>query len=315
MIWLTWRQHRTEGLITLVALTICGIFLLTTGLAMSRDIQQSGLSACLGHHITASSACASLGTLFLNHYGPFIPFAAAMLLLPALLGIMVGAPLVAREYEQRTHLLVWMQSVSRVRWLTTKLALLLTAGALLGGALLAMLWRWYSPFDQLIGKFNVVAFDFTGPVLVAATVMALAVGIAAGTATRRAIPAIVLTLALLVAIHIAVDFNLRANYQPQIVVTWPFGQDSPVTPTREDWTVNSGWIDPQGNRTNSIQCNLPGPHDPFECASAEGYRGNFLAYQPASRFWAFQWIETGIYLAIAAVAVGLTVWLVRRRLT
>jgi hypothetical protein len=47
----------------------------------------------------------------------------------------------------------------------------------------------------------------------------------------------------------------------------------------------------------------------------DGYRGYYLAYQPADRFWPFhQWIETGIYLAISALGIAITVQLVRRRL-
>jgi ABC-type transport system involved in multi-copper enzyme maturation permease subunit len=324
MIWLTWRQHRIEGLVTLGVLAVLGVFLLISGLAMAHDLQQSGLGTCLAHSssLSSSSACGSLATLFLQQYGSLLPFAAALLLLPALLGVLVGAPLVAREYEQRTHLLVWMQSITRSRWLSVKLALVLGAGLLASGALLAMLIRWYTPFDQLVGKFNQIAFDFSGPVLIAATVMALAVGIAAGTVTRRTVPAILLTLALLVAIHVLVEFNLRANYEPQIVVTWPLGDlgpqsfNPPISLGREDWNLGEGFLDPRGNRTNGLYCNLPQDAGmPFQCAKDEGYRGHYLAYQPADRFWTFQWIETGIYLAISALAIAATAFLVRRRLS
>jgi MFS family permease len=54
------------------------------------------------------------------------------LALPLLLGAPVGAPLVAREVEQRTHLLVWTQSITRMRWLSVKLTLVLGAGLLAG---------------------------------------------------------------------------------------------------------------------------------------------------------------------------------------
>jgi hypothetical protein len=266
-----------------------------------------------------------LASLFLNQYGPYIPFAAGLLLLPILLGVLVGAPLVAREYEQRTRLLLWMQSITRTRWLIVTLALVVGAELLTSVILLALLSWWYQPFDQLIGKFNQVAFDFTGPVFLASSLMALAVGIAAGALTRRTVLAICLTLALVATIRIVVEFNLRPNYQPQIVVNWPFaqgndqgslGQDTPpVTLGREDWQIGSGFLDPQGQQTHGIYCNEPNPTSPLKCAKDEGYRGNYLAYQPASRFWTFQWIETGIYLAITAVALGLTVWWVRRRLT
>ena len=323
MIWLTWRQHRIEGLVTLAVLAAGGVFLLMTGLSMANALQDSGVSACLASHPTDSfTACHDLGTQVLQPYVALVPFVFAILIIPILLGALVGAPLLAREYEQRTNLLVWMQSVTRARWLTVKLLLILGAGALVGAALLAMLTRWYDPFDQLVGKFNQVAFDFSGPVLIASTVMALALGIFAGALTRRTVAAIFLTLALIVGIRILVEFNLRPNYQPQVVVTWSFAQakalgegNPPITLGREDWNLGSGFLDPQGNRTREIRCTLPGATDPLQCLEQEGYRGNYLAYQPADRFWTFQWIETGIYLAISALAIALTVWLVRRRLS
>lgn len=314
MIWLSWRQHRTEGFIALAVLAVAGIYLLITGVNMAHTFEQSGLGACLAHQATGSSSCSALQALFLNQYGPVIPFAAALLLIPALLGALVGAPLVAREYEQRTHLVAWMQSVTRSRWLTVQVAVVLGAGAVVGGILLGMLARWYVPFDQIFGHFNPVAFDFTGPVIVAGTVLALAIGIAAGAFTRRSVSAIFLTLGLLVAVHVAVEFNLRPNYVPQVIVTWPLAQGptAPVTLGKEDWQLGNGWLDAQGNRTDSVPC-ASDTQTLQQCLRADGYRGYYLAYQPADRFWRFQWIETGIYLALSAVAIALTFWRVRRR--
>ena len=37
-----------------------------------------------------------------------------------------------------------------------------------------------------------------------------------------------------------------------------------------------------------------------------------VIYQPGSRFWAFQWYETAIYLALAAALAGFCIWWVRR---
>ncbi len=36
-------------------------------------------------------------------------------------------------------------------------------------------------------------------------------------------------------------------------------------------------------------------------------------YQPASRFWPFQWIEISIFLTLTAALLGLTAWWVRTR--
>jgi hypothetical protein len=38
-----------------------------------------------------------------------------------------------------------------------------------------------------------------------------------------------------------------------------------------------------------------------------------ITYQPASRFWALQWFETGIFLALAAALAGFCLWWVWRR--
>ncbi len=43
------------------------------------------------------------------------------------------------------------------------------------------------------------------------------------------------------------------------------------------------------------------------CMTAHGYR-QYLAYQPASRFWAFQGIETGIFMVLAAALLAVTYW-------
>src|SRR5262249_29303173 len=93
-----------------------------------------------------------------------------------------------------------------------------------------------------------------------------------------------------------------------------FDPPASVTLGKEDWNIGTGVIDPQGNRTNGLRCDLPGMNDPLQCAKQEGYRSHYLAYQPADRFWTFQWIETGIYLAISALAIALAVWVVKRRL-
>jgi hypothetical protein len=40
-----------------------------------------------------------------------------------------------------------------------------------------------------------------------------------------------------------------------------------------------------------------------------------VVYQPASRFWALQWYEAAIYLALALALARFCVWWVRRRVS
>jgi hypothetical protein len=58
---------------------------------------------------------------------------------------------------------------------------------------------------------------------------------------------------------------------------------------------------------------MSGPNpNPLPCLMAHGYRG-YATYQPASRFWAFQGIETGIFVMLAAVLLAVTFWVLNRR--
>jgi hypothetical protein len=65
----------------------------------------------------------------------------------------------------------------------------------------------------------------------------------------------------------------------------------------------------------------PGPAGPagsarscFEQLASHGYR-QLVTYQPASRFWAFQWYETAIFLLLAAGLAGFCFWYIRRRIS
>ena len=51
---------------------------------------------------------------------------------------------------------------------------------------------------------------------------------------------------------------------------------------------------------------------PCSISIQHGYT-QLTTYQPASRFWPFQWIEGGWLLALSLLLIGATVWLVRRR--
>jgi hypothetical protein len=49
-----------------------------------------------------------------------------------------------------------------------------------------------------------------------------------------------------------------------------------------------------------------------QCIVDRGYT-LWTSYQPASRFWTFQWIEGGWLLALSVLLIATTVWLAHRR--
>jgi hypothetical protein len=115
MIWVAWRQFRTQALVTLTLLAAFAVLVLVTGLHM-RDIYNSLGGARCG----ARGDCGALtdrDRTLPDVLGP------ALLAMPALLGMFWGAPLLARELESGTYRLAWSQTVTRRRWLSVRVAL------------------------------------------------------------------------------------------------------------------------------------------------------------------------------------------------
>ena len=318
MTWVVWRQHRLEGLITLGVLVLLGVFLVWTGLEMASSFQQLGLSKCLGQISKGSigSMCNELLPEFEGQTADPLGITPLLITLPLLLGALVGAPLVAREVEQHTQLLAWTQSITRLRWLTVKLALVLGTGLLAAGALLSLMIWWRSPSAQIDGSFgNGAAYDTSGPVWLGATLLALALGVCAGALTRRVVAAIFLTIPLFVAICAPVEVWLRPNFEPPLTVTWPFAQPAPPgTLSKQNWQIDAGFLDAHGNKTDTpLTCTLKPlkKGTAMQCLPVRGVK-NYLTYQPANRFWTFQWIETGIYVGFSVLALFAAFWLTRR---
>ncbi|HUD08051.1 MAG TPA: hypothetical protein VMQ52_03170 [Candidatus Saccharimonadales bacterium] len=55
-----------------------------------------------------------------------------------------------------------------------------------------------------------------------------------------------------------------------------------------------------------------GPAVSLNCLQTLGYQMN-IRYQPSYRYWDFQRIETGLYLALSIIPIGVTYWLVVKR--
>jgi len=313
MTWIVWRQHRAEGLILLAVLAVIGVFLLITGLEMWNSFQQLGLSNCEGP-LSEGSSCVELSQVFGDQYGIVLGTATLLMTLRLRRGALVGATLVGREVEQRTHLLIWPQSITRMRWLTVKLALVLSVGLLASGALMALLIWWSGPWALISGSFGTRVYATAGPVWLGATLLALTLGVFAGALTRRTVVAIVLAIALFVAVRVPVELLGRPNFETPVTVTIPVDQQNPPALSPQDWRLDNGFIDAQGNRSADLKNACTRSETTMHCLQANGVRAFYVTYQPGNRFWTFQWIETGIYVGFSALALFAAVWLVRRRL-
>jgi hypothetical protein len=222
MIWLTWRQFRLQALVVVGAVLALGIFLAVTGPGLLDTYQ-----------LRPEEFLKQIQFDRINQY-LYIAGQALLYAAPPVIGAFWGAPLIARELEAGTHRLVWNQSITRTRWLVTKLAVT-GLGAMVVTGLLSLAVSWWSdPIDDAIdsgqsaGVFNVprllpAVFGARGVVPIGYAAFAFALGVAVGLLVRRSVVAIAITLAGVIAIQILSPILIRPHLmtpvETNVVVT------------------------------------------------------------------------------------------------
>jgi hypothetical protein len=325
MTWVTWQQYRYQAAFAAVLLAALAVVLLITGLHAAA-VWHSALAHC-----AADNSCASLVGSNLSLGNPRIAMLViATSAVPVLPGLVWGAPAVASELETGTNQFAWTQSITRRRWLAVRAGWLLLAAAVLAGAVSAIVTWWSGPYSALTADaFKVNRFDVTDIVPVGYAIFAMALGICAGTLLRRTLPALGITLAGFGAVRVVTALWLRPHYMTP--VTMFYRLTASFTPKGSYLAVGQGVVGANGRPpvpgTGAVGVDgVPVPaacrqfmggtsfnlHPVLACMAAHGYRG-YVTYQPAVRFWAFQWIETGIFVVLAAALIGITFWVLRRR--
>jgi ABC-type transport system involved in multi-copper enzyme maturation permease subunit len=273
VIWLTWRQHRL-AIVVAVALLVA-----LTAAVTVLGVETSALSREVGpDRIQAAQRAGTIQQAWNLVW-------VVLLVLPVLAGVFLGAPLLAQDLERRTHRLLWTQGVTRRRWLVGKLGVVLAAVVLAAGLFgvvdqLAIQTHWTTPGGWSQGRWN--DFDQSGLALPAYLVFAIVLGIAVGAVVRRTLLAMVITFAAYVTVRPVVEAFLRPNYMPPLRYQGSLSVQF----------ASSSWISGFGPGTQDTQV---------------------FFYQPGDRFWAFQGIEAGLFLALTLLLLGLTWVMVLRR--
>ena len=328
MTWLTWRQLRAQAWVAMAALAALAVTLAVTGPHLATLYRTTRRGDFL--NLTQAGSYHVLSLI-----GAFV-----VLAVPGLIGLFWGAPLVSRELEAGTLRLAWNQSITRTRWLAIKLGIIGLAAMAAAGLFSLMVTWWSSPIDHanesLLGP---AVFGERGIVPIGYAAFAFALGVTAGLLIRRTVPAMATTVAAFVAARVAVTLWVRPHLLAPVRVlsvitqgnlntytqhangplggpiTVAVGVNSPGAWIVSEQTINGGGhvvaSIPQvaacaGNRGATPPC--------FTRLAQLGYR-QLVAYQPASRFWAFQWDETAIFLALALLLAGFCFWWIRRHVS
>ncbi|MDH6569385.1 hypothetical protein M2160_004406 [Streptomyces sp. SAI-117] len=208
--------------------------------------------------------------------------------------LFAGGPLTARELESGTAQLAWTQSVSPARWLTAKLAVP-AAFVVLGTGVLTLLYLrlWSAHGNLLIAGIGPRSVYFSlGPATVAAPLLGLALGTLIGLAVRRILPALAFS-----GFAYFLVYAFRGNH-------WPFQgrYQQPELHSRSHAITSSG-----------AEVDDPGCYADKACLARHDVVRFTREYLPSPDYWPRQLLETGVLLALTAVAVALAFALLRRR--
>jgi hypothetical protein len=337
MTWMTWRQLRTPVAVVGAVVAALGIALVIARPGLIDLYRSAGLDTC-------GAQCADQAKDFLlrteNSAADvlFVVGLAAVYLIPGIIGIFWGAPMVARELETGTYRLVWSQSTTRQRWLTVKLLAGAGAAMLLAG-LLSLAVTWFSaPFDTARdNRLFAEVFGARGVVPIAYAALAFTLGVLIGTVLRRTVPAMALTLILIIVVQVVTPLFVRPHliaperYDGAITAEAGFeelmmGVDDGHMTVIPRLAAPGAWV-LENRAVKADGTTFTGPYDPEFCGRdaggpkkceewvADQNLHQEAIYQPASRFWPLQWRESALVLLVTVLLGALTFWWVRRRLS
>jgi len=326
MVWVTWRQHRALLISLPAVLGAVAVFLLIAGLRVHHDY--AAIAACPPSGPSGANAagatCARLLTDFNNTDWTLGNTAQIfMQLVPVLIGVFAGAPVLARELETGTFRYAWTQGLGRERWTIAKLTLLGATVTVLAGAFGELFAWFFQPFLPVEGLtvLNATVFASRGIAFAAWTLVAFALAAFFGMLLRRIVPAMAVTMGAYLALALAA-WRLREFY-PVALVTNNANLGTLQTSDTNPWLLGTWYTGPGGKPASQSVLNqifnlfpmhgAPRTKLSFAQLLAQHHFTEWTRYIPVSRFWPMQFIEGGWLLVLSVVLIAATVWLVRRR--
>jgi ABC-type transport system involved in multi-copper enzyme maturation permease subunit len=343
-----WRQFRVQAAVAAGALVVIAVVLAITGSHLVH-VYDTSVATCKANR-GSSAVCVNAVTNTYRFLQDALP--VLVIVVPALIGIFWGAPLVARELETGSCRLAWTQSVSRSRWLFVKLGVVGVSSMVAAGLLALMVTGWSSPIEKVSpNRFSPSLFSVLGIAPIGYAAFAFAFGVTAGLLIRRTLPAMAATLLAFVGARLAVTYWVRPHLMSPVKTVMALKQSygtgisqsstgtgltflPPSVNIPNAWIYSNEVVNRSGHAptTQFLQSacravlsgsaapvNHPvrNPNSGFpECFGRVAAKFHeVLTYQPASRYWAFQWYETTIFVGAALVLAGLCFWWLRHRVT
>ncbi len=303
MIWLGWRQQRTETLMTAAILVLLAALLIPTGITIASAYHDAGLPGCAGQ-----ASCAGAIDAFSERFNNLGQLISWLTMVPGLIGILLAAPFIS-QLENGTYRLDWTQSITRGRWIAGKLGLAVVTALVTALLLTALVTWWRAPFVHLHGRIINDVFDSEGTVVSAYTLFALGLATAVGAVWRRAVPSLAVGFAGYFAARLFVDTVLRQHLASPVVATWSL--TGPTPDLDRAWIITQYPVDSHGHAIATFSCG----HGGSGACKPPGLKSGFMhaVYQPPSHFWPIQEAETALFAGAALALLAFAAWWTHRR--
>jgi hypothetical protein len=322
MIWVTWRQHRAGMFWALAFLAGMSTLLALDASALRAQWTSLGLNHCFPITQKGGSCDANLSQFFNT---PPVNAAWQVMdgvhLVPVLIGIFVGAPLLTREFESGTYSFAWTQGIGRTRWVAAKLVFLaipLTAAAALLGAAFSRwfgLFEWENTGSNGGNRWGGQAFDLAGITLAGWTLFAFTAGVYAGVLIKRTVPAMAATLGGVAVLAVLVPLLLRPWLLHLMPITGHYPVMAGYSPGASAVVFDTWLTGPDGHRitvNDFFQQTANVPADQIDTWLTAHHYASWATYQPASRFWIFQSLEAALLVGLALLFATATIRRVQR---
>ena len=248
MIRLTWRQFRAQATVAFGALAVIAVALAITGPQLVH-LYHTSVVPC-----QAQGDCSIATSAFVSRDKLLQGLGVVLVVVPGIIGVFWGAPLLARELETGTYKLAWAQSVPRKRWLAVKLGLVGLSSIAVAGLLSLMVTWWSSPIDR-VNADPFTVFDQRGIVPFGYAAFAFALGVTAGMLLRRTLPAMAATLVVFTGARLAVTNWVRpyllAPFRIVSGVQAPAGNGpsnpAAAVPNPADWILSDQTVNAAGH--------------------------------------------------------------------
>jgi hypothetical protein len=313
VIWVTWHRYRVRFLVLAFYTVVLIVAMFITEHAY--EVAKTNFGSC-------ANACVS----FSNAQKDGTWVSVGLAIVPLLVGLVLGTPIVATEFENKTNRLAWSQGMTRTTWLVRTWSVL-AVGTVILMSVLVLFTQWWATHIVTSGGNGGALIQpqqmlITGVDPIGEALLALTLGMFIGIIARRYLSPYATSVVLIIAVGVAIQWFALPHLASRTFKATVDG-GLPHYP-RNAWNVGTGLLRIHaGHNSVSIASAVKycmSPHsgpvskvgaNQWACLAIRNVR-QVIFFQPESHYWTLQWREAGIYVVLAGLLLGLSVWSVRR---